>query len=129
MNHAAGLDQFHFVPLARWPAPSVLWWRALRAFALGGLVRCERGWIVVVSREELERETSRDLTLGTVYKTLGRLEGKGYLETRVAPPTKERGGRRKKLYNLTASGLEVAQRALADLRRMTRGLEPELELP
>ena len=52
----------------------------------------------VTIREELERETSRTLTLGTVYKTLGRLEGKGLLETRVGPPTRERGGRRKKLY-------------------------------
>jgi hypothetical protein len=28
-----------------------------------------------------------------------------------------------------AFALEAAQRALADLRRMTKGLEPELELP
>jgi DNA-binding PadR family transcriptional regulator len=83
----------------------------------------------VTIREELEAETSRTLTLGTVYKTLGRLEGKGYLETRVGPPTQERGGRRKKLYNLTEVGREVAQRSLADLRRMMRGLEPELDLP
>jgi DNA-binding PadR family transcriptional regulator len=83
----------------------------------------------VTIREELERETSRTLTLGTVYKTLGRLEGKGYLETRVAPPTRERGGRRKKLYDLTDPGREAARRSLVDLRRMTRGLEPELELP
>ena len=83
----------------------------------------------VTVREEVERETSRTLTLGSVYKTLGRLEGKGYLETRIAPPTRERGGRRKKHYNLTPPGLYVAQRALADLRRMMKGLELELEIP
>jgi PadR family transcriptional regulator PadR len=83
----------------------------------------------VTVREELEAETSRTLTLGTVYKTLGRLEGKGYLNTRTAPPTRERGGRRKKLYALTSTGLEVARRSLSDLRRMTKGLEPEMELP
>ncbi|MBM3791962.1 MAG: PadR family transcriptional regulator, partial [Acidobacteria bacterium] len=33
----------------------------------------------VTIRQELERETSRTLALGTVYKTVGRLEGKGYL--------------------------------------------------
>jgi PadR family transcriptional regulator PadR len=79
--------------------------------------------------EELERETSRTLTLGTVYKTLGRLETKGYLQTRIAPPTKERGGRRKKLYDLTPSGLEAAQRSLADLRSLAQGLAPELRVP
>jgi len=83
----------------------------------------------VTVREEVERETSRTLTLGTVYKTLGRLERKGYLETRVGPPTGERGGRRNKLYALTPVGREAARRSLADLRRMTAGLEPELELP
>ena len=83
----------------------------------------------VTIREEVERETSRTLTLGAVYKTLGRLEGKGYLDTRVAPPTRERGGRRKKLYRLTPAGQEAARRSVADLRRMTTGLEPELELP
>jgi len=83
----------------------------------------------VTIREELERETSRTLTLGSVYKTLGRLEGKGQLETRVAPPTRERGGRRKKLYELTPAGREAARRSLADLRQMTDGLAPELNLP
>jgi DNA-binding PadR family transcriptional regulator len=83
----------------------------------------------VTVREELERETSRTLTLGAIYKTLGRLEGKDYVHTRVAPPTRERGGQRKKLYGLTTAGLEVARRSLSDLRRMTKGLEPELELP
>ncbi len=83
----------------------------------------------VTIREEVERETSRTLTLGTVYKTLGRLEGKGYLSTRVAPPTGERGGRRKKLYTLTPAGLEAARRSLADLRGLVEGLEPELRIP
>ncbi|MCG6990203.1 MAG: PadR family transcriptional regulator [Gemmatimonadetes bacterium] len=79
--------------------------------------------------DELEERTSRTLTLGTVYKTLGRLESKGYLETRTAPPTRERGGRRKKLYEVTATGLEVARSSLADLRKLTEGLEPDLEVP
>ena len=83
----------------------------------------------VTIREELEEETSRTLTLGAVYKTLGRLEAKGYVQTRGAPPTRERGGRRKKLYNLTPAGIEAVSKSLSDLRRMASGLEPELEVP
>jgi PadR family transcriptional regulator PadR len=83
----------------------------------------------VTIREKVEEETSRTLTLGTVYKTLGRLEGKGFVRTSIAPPTKERGGRRKKLYELTSPGLEAAHRSLSDLRQLSRGLEPQVNLP
>ena len=78
------------------------------------ILRLGNGAYGVTIREELERETSRKLTLGTVYKTLGRLEGKGYLETRIGPPTRERGGRRKKLYSLTEVGREVARDRIDD---------------
>ena len=93
------------------------------------ILRLRDGAYGVTIRDELERETSRRLTLGAVYKTLGRLEGKNYLEAHIAPPTRERGGRRKKLYALTPGGLEVARRSLADLRRLADGLEPELKVP
>jgi len=79
--------------------------------------------------EELERETARSLTLGTVYKTLGRLEQKGHLQARIGPPTHLRGGRRKKLYSVTAAGLEAASRAMADLRQLATGLSPNLRIP
>ncbi len=83
----------------------------------------------VTIREELENETSRTLTLGSVYKTLGRLEDKGYLRSRTSEPTAERGGRRKKLYDLSPTGLTAVQRSLADLRSLTRGIDLELEQP
>ncbi len=83
----------------------------------------------VTVRDVLETRTSRIVTLGTIYKTLGRLEGKGLLEVTVAPPTRERGGRRKKLYHLTPDGLAAVRGSLSDLRRLAEGLEPELEMP
>jgi len=78
---------------------------------------------------ELESQTSRTLALGTVYKTVGRLEGKGYLRSRVAPPTRDRGGRRRKMYTLTPRGLDAARRSVADLRQLAKGLEPEMGIP
>lgn len=83
----------------------------------------------VTVRDLLEERTSRAVTLGAIYKTLGRLEAKGLAEVTVAPPTGERGGRRKKLYRLTADGLTAARSSLSDLRGLSAGLEPELELP
>lgn len=81
----------------------------------------------VTIRDELERETSRTLDLGSIYKTLGRLDGKGLLRARIGAPTAERGGRRKKLYELSATGRAVMTRSLADVRSLARGLDPETE--
>lgn len=80
----------------------------------------------VTIRDVLEARTSRTVTLGAIYKTLGRLESKGLLDVTVAPPTGERGGRRKKLYRLNPEGLAVVRGALADLRSLAEGLEPGL---
>ncbi len=81
----------------------------------------------VTIRDELENETSRTHTLGTVYKTLGRLEDKGHLRSRTSAPVAERGGRRKRLYELSPSGLAAVRRSLADLRSLMRGLDLEPE--
>jgi DNA-binding PadR family transcriptional regulator len=81
----------------------------------------------VTIQDQLQRETSRDVTVGTIYKTLGRLEIKGYVTARFGEPTPQRGGRRKKLYRLEPLGLKALKTSVADLRRLTRGLGRELE--
>jgi DNA-binding PadR family transcriptional regulator len=83
----------------------------------------------VTIHDELTRETSRDVTMGAIYKTLGRLEDKGYVSARLGDPTPQRGGRRKKIYRVEAAGSRAIQRAWADLRRLTRGLGRAIELP
>jgi PadR family transcriptional regulator, regulatory protein PadR len=77
--------------------------------------------------DELARETSRDVTMGAIYKTLGRLEDKGYVSAHLGDPTPQRGGRRKKIYRVEAAGTAVVRRSWADLRRLTRGLGRALE--
>ncbi len=93
------------------------------------VLRLGGGAYGVTIREELETETSRTLTLGTIYKTLGRLESKGYLRSHASEPMAERGGRRKKLYEVSAAGLRAVRRSLADLRRLAHGVDLELEAP
>jgi len=80
-------------------------------------------------RDVLEARTSRTVTLGAIYKTLGRLESKELVDVTVAPPTGERGGRRKKLYRLTREGRASVRGSLSDLRGLTAGLSPEFERP
>jgi PadR family transcriptional regulator PadR len=81
----------------------------------------------VTVRDALERETSREIALGAIYKTLGRLEDKGYVSSRLGDPTPQRGGRRKKLYRLESLGSRAVRQSMADLRRLSRGLGGALE--
>jgi PadR family transcriptional regulator, regulatory protein PadR len=75
---------------------------------------------------ELERRTGRRVSLGAVYKTLDRLENKGLLRSAQGQPTSERGGRSKRVYRVTPSGLRLLNATLAALARMAQGLELEL---
>ncbi len=66
-------------------------------------------------RDELETETGETISLGAVYATLDRLERKGLLRSTVGPATAERGGRRKRVYRVSATGT-TALRAMQRIR-------------
>ncbi len=57
--------------------------------------------------EELQEQTGRTVTIGAVHATLVRLERKGLVSSQLGKPTKERGGRRKRLFEMTAYGKRV----------------------
>jgi PadR family transcriptional regulator, regulatory protein PadR len=57
--------------------------------------------------DELEKQTGRNIMISSVHKALVRLEDKGYLKSRMGGATNVRGGRDKRLYNLTRSGTSV----------------------
>jgi len=54
--------------------------------------------------EEFELQTGRAVSIGAVHSALTRLEEKGFLTSRMGAATAERGGRRKRIYMLTAFG-------------------------
>ena len=74
-------------------------------------------------RREIEDRAGRALTLGTVHKTLTRLEDKQLLESYVGDPSPVRGGRRKRVFSVTRSGRVALKESLAVTRRMARGLD------
>jgi PadR family transcriptional regulator PadR len=84
------------------------------------------GYGVSICQDLVDR-TGRDVSLAAVYKTLERLEDKGYVASRIGEPTAERGGRRKKHYRLLAPGQRALKSSLAAIRRMTAGLGREFE--
>jgi DNA-binding PadR family transcriptional regulator len=68
--------------------------------------------------DEIEKETGRRLSISAIHTVLTRLEDKGYVKSQMSDPTTERGGRRKKIFLMTASG----KRALEELNEMRNQL-------
>ena len=80
-------------------------------------------------RRAIADRSGRDVSLAAVYKTLTRLEEKGFVTARVGEPTPERGGRRKRYYTVTVAGRRALRQSVEVLRRMSRGLDLGLESP
>lgn len=55
-------------------------------------------------RDFLNRITGKTWSFGSVYDPLNRLEKKGLLESYLCGPTKARGGRSKRIYQVTSAG-------------------------
>jgi PadR family transcriptional regulator PadR len=77
-------------------------------------------------RLEIERRTGRSLTVGALYRTLDRLEEKGYVTSRFGDPTPERGGRSKRYFRLRPVGLRALRASRDALAAMWEGLEPQV---
>ena len=91
------------------------------------LLRLRENAYGVTVRQEIAQKAGRNVSLGTVYKTLERLEAKGYIASRVGNPTPERGGRRKKFYRIEPLGNRALSHSFETLRRMAKGIGKKLE--
>jgi DNA-binding PadR family transcriptional regulator len=80
----------------------------------------------VTIRRELERRTGRKVARGALYTVLERLEGKGFLTSRMGDPTPERGGRPKRFYRVSPSGVKALKGSRESMVRLWRGLESVL---
>lgn len=64
--------------------------------------------------DDIQQRTSRKISIGALHSTITRLEEKGFITSYLGEPTKERGGRRKRFFQLTAS----AAQALSDMKSL-----------
>jgi DNA-binding PadR family transcriptional regulator len=67
----------------------------------------------VAVMDEIERQTGRSLNISAVHAVLKRLEEKGLVTSQMSDPTQERGGRRKRIFFLTATGKRELEEANA----------------
>lgn len=77
--------------------------------------------------EEIETRLKRDVNLSAVHVTLYRLEDKGYIKSSMGGGTKERGGRRKRIYTVTSAGMAMLK-AMKESRIDLWKLVPQLKI-
>ncbi|MFY0628062.1 MAG: helix-turn-helix transcriptional regulator [Reichenbachiella sp.] len=67
-------------------------------------------------KNEVSDQSGRKVTLSAVHASLNRLEEKGFLESGLGEASKERGGKRKRLFKITNMGRDALQnsRSLRD---------------
>src|SRR5271154_350946 len=58
-------------------------------------------------KAEVENKTQRKINISAVHSALYRLEDKGFLKSSFGGATQKRGGKEKRLFQVTNSGLEA----------------------
>lgn len=74
-------------------------------------------------RDELEARAEHAVSVSTVYVTLMRLEEKGYVRSWKGEPTAQRGGKAKRLYEVTPEGFEALEAERAVREGLWQGVE------
>jgi DNA-binding PadR family transcriptional regulator len=69
----------------------------------------------VAIKEDIEKRSDRVLSIGALHSTITRLEEKELIRSWLGEPTLERGGRRKRFFELTHKG-KVSLHHIKDLR-------------
>lgn len=75
----------------------------------------------VTVREAIAETTGRMCSIGALYTTIDRLEGKGLLKTWMSETTPERGGRAKRMIQVTPKGVQAAKEFYDAVMRVSHG--------
>jgi PadR family transcriptional regulator, regulatory protein PadR len=94
---------------------------------LFAVVRLGAGATAVTIRQEIESRTSRTVSSGALYTALDRLEGRGFVQSRLGEPTAARGGRRKRHYAIEPAGARALTRSYDALQKMASGMTARLQ--
>lgn len=76
--------------------------------------------------DDIQIRLNRDVNLSAVHVTLYRLEDKGFIKSSLGGATKERGGRRKRIFTITSAGmatLKAMRAARIDLWKLVPQLK------
>ena len=87
------------------------------------VVRLKDSAYGIALRDEIERRTSREVSVGSVYKALDRMEKRGLVVSTLGDPTPERGGRAKRFNRLELPGVVALHESRVSLTNLWDGLD------
>ena len=99
----------------------------LEHLLLLAILKCDDNAYTVPIRSVLTDQGGRQLSRGALFTSLDRLEAKGLVRSRMGEPLAERGGRARRYFEVTASGLKALQSARSTLATLSEGLDAVLE--
>lgn len=76
-------------------------------------------------RLTIEASTKASCSAGSLYTTLDRLESKGLIKTALGDPTPQRGGRPKRMVQVTSKGVREAKAFYDAVLNASRGVSWE----
>ena len=85
------------------------------------ILRLGDGTYAVPIREEINKQVEVDLSRGTIYVTLDRLERKGYIRSWFADPTPEPGGKARRCFVIEREGTMALRAAQRMVDRLSAG--------
>jgi PadR family transcriptional regulator len=93
-------------------------------FAIVRLDGPSHGAVII---QEIEGRTGKTVSPGALYTVLDRLEAKGYVRSWIGESTPERGGRRRKLYEILPAGAAALRDWYAGIRDLASGVLSRLD--
>ena len=98
----------------------------LETLVLLATLRLGEGAYGVLIRDEIRDRAGRALSRGAIYSTIKRLDRKGFLTSEMGEATPVRGGRAKRYFAVTRSGLLAIRTSTRAVDQMREGLDTAL---
>ncbi len=98
----------------------------LETLVLLATLRLGEGAYGVSIRDEIRDRTGRALSRGAIYSTITRLQRRDCLTSAMGEPTPVRGGRAKRYFSVTDSGLGAIRASTRAVDQMRDGLDTVL---
>ena len=76
----------------------------------------------VAIKKEIEESLSRSVSIGALHTALQRMTHKGLLVSKLGEATAERGGKKKRFFNVTEAGVQLLEKAKSDRMKLWQAI-------